>query len=314
VRSPYYDQECSRPGATPQTIAQELDRDYGGSEYQIFGKELYEAGKENILNPYQKGILFYDEETLEPDYNETEDGPFELWCHRDSRGIPVNSGQYVIGCDISAGLGGDYTSNSVMFIMDTVTGQQVGEFATNTVRPEAFADMTIAASKWFNNAYLIWEMNGPPGGAFTKQILERKYPYIYYREIENKTYRKKTRNPGWFSTEKNKLAVLSQMAAAIKSGQYCVRSDKLLNECRQYVYRNGKVVHSRSVRTMDDSAKGQAHGDRVIAAAIAWHAGKDRPAVSKEDRDDYEDNIPYGCMAWRFKESEMRKLALKDRW
>ena len=70
-----------------------------------------------------------------------------------------------------------------MFVMDTVTGQQVGEFATNTVRPEAFADMSIAASKGCNNAYLIWEMNGPPGGAFKKQILERKYPYIYYREI-----------------------------------------------------------------------------------------------------------------------------------
>ena len=155
--------------------------------------------------------------------------------------------------------------------------------------------MTIAASKWFNNAYLIWEMNGPPGGAFTKQVLERKYPYIYYREIENKTYRKKTKNPGWFSTDKNKLSVLSQMSAAIKSGEYCVRSSKLLNECRQYVYRNGKVVHSRSVRTMDDSAKGQAH-------------------VSKEDREDYEDNIPYGCMAWRFQEQDKRKSALKDRW
>ena len=314
TRSPYYDQECARPGATPQTIAQELDRDYGGSEYQIFGKELYEAGRENLLNPYQKGILFYDEETLEPEYNETNDGPFKIWCHRDSRGVPVNSGQYVIGCDISAGLGGDYTSNSVMFVLDTVTGQQVAEFATNTVRPEAFADMSIAASKWFNNAYLIWEMNGPPGGAYTKQILERKYPYIYYREIENKSYRKKTKNPGWFSTDKNKLAVLSQMAAAIKSGEYCLRSSQVLEECRQYVYRNGKVVHSRSVRTMDDSAKGQAHGDRVIAAAIAWHAAKERPAVSIADREEYEDNIPFGCMAWRFKEHDKRKAALKDGW
>ena len=312
VRSPYYDDECKRPGATPQTIAQELDRDYGGSDYQIFGKDLYEAGKENVLNPYERGILYYDEETLEPDYTSTSDGPFEIWCHRDSRGLPVNSGQYIIGVDVSAGIGGDYTSNSVACVMDTVTGQQVGEFASNTVPPVEFADLVISASKWFGNAYLIWEMNGPPGSAFTKQILERGYPYIYYREIENKSYRKKTRNPGWFSTEKNKLAVLSQMSAAIQSGEYCIRSSKLLDECRQYVYKQGRVVHSRSVRTQDHSAKGQAHGDRVIAAAIAWHAAKDRPAVSTADREEFEEEIPYGCMAWRFQQQEKREKAMSN--
>ena len=37
IRSPYYDSACKRPGATPQSVAQELDRDYGGSDYQIFG-------------------------------------------------------------------------------------------------------------------------------------------------------------------------------------------------------------------------------------------------------------------------------------
>lgn len=85
VRSPYYDQECMRPGATPQSIAQELDRDYGGSEYQIFGKDLYEIGRENLVSPYAVGVLHYDESDLEPDFNETEDGPWKLWCHRNAR-------------------------------------------------------------------------------------------------------------------------------------------------------------------------------------------------------------------------------------
>ena len=65
---------------------------------------------------------------------------------------------------------------------------------------------------------------------------------------------------------------------------------------------------------MDDSAKGQAHGDRVIAAAIAWHASKDRPAVSAKDREEYEENIPYGCMAWRMQEHENRQKLLNDGW
>ena len=91
-----------------------------------------------------------------------------------------------------------------------------------------------------------------------------------------------------------------------------IRSADLLEECRQYVYKDGRVVHSRSVRTIDDSSKGQAHGDRVIAAAIAWHAVKDRPTAPKEE---YRDEIPLGSMAWRFKEKESRLAKLnKDGW
>ena len=313
TRSPYYDQECQRPGATPQSIAQELDRDYGGSEYQIFGKDLYERGQEGLLRPYEQGFLYYDEETLSQDFNATEKGEFKLWCHRDSRGVPVKTGQYVAGCDIAAGLGGDYSSNSVMVVVDVITGQQVAEFATNTLRPEAFADLVIAGCKWFNKAYLIFEVNGPPGSAFMRQVLERNYPNIYYRSVENKSYKKKTQNPGWYSTEKNKLSVLSQMSAAVQSGEFVIRSKALLNECREYIYQNGKVVHSKSIKTQDDSSKGTAHGDRVIAAALAWHATKDRP-VRPVEKKEFEEEIPYGSMAWRLKHHQDRLALQKDGW
>lgn len=314
-RSPYYDQECLRPGATPQSIAQELDRDYGGSEYQIFGKSLYEQGRTGLLTPYERGVLFYDEETLSPDFNVAEDAGYKLWTHRCSRGLPVKTGKYVVGCDISSGLGGEYTSNSVICVIDTVTGQQVAEFATNTIRPEAFADLAIATCMWFNDAYLIWEVNGPTGGSFSRQILERGYGNVYFREVENKSYKKKSKSPGWFSTDKNKLAVLSQMSAAIQNGMFCIRSDALLEECKSYVYVQGKVVHSRAVRTTDDSAKGATHGDRVIAAALAWHAAKDRPMTPVQEVNESDEEIPYGCMAWRFKQRE-REAALfrNDGW
>lgn len=310
-RSPYYDQECMRPGATPQSIAQELDRDYGGSEYQIFGKDLYEIGKENLVTPYATGILHYDEDDLEPDFNETQDGPWKLWCHRNAEGRPLSTGQYVVGCDIAAGLGGSYSSNSVCFVVDRVTNEQVAEFATNTLRPEAFADLVISACRWFNNAYLIWEMNGPPGGAFGRQVLDRCYPNIYFRNAEGRSFKKKTKNPGWFSNDKNKLSVLSKMSSAVQSRQYVIRSNKLLEECRQYVYKDGKVVHSRSIKTQDDSAKGQSHGDRVIAAAIAWHAVQERPPSEHPKIEEIRDTAPVGSMAWRFlkREIELKKHA-----
>jgi len=314
TRSPYYDNECKRPGATPQSIAQELDRDYGGSEYQVFGKELYESAQEDLLTPYTRGVLYYDGETFEPDFQETEDGPVKVWCHRDASGTPVATGNYVIGCDVAAGLGGSYSSNSVAVVVDNVTGQQVAEFASNTIRPEEFAELVVAMCYWFNEAYLVWEHNGAPGGAFTRRIVDSAYGKIYFREVEGRAYRKKTRNPGFFTTDKNKLALLGRMAGAIQSKEYVVRSKILLDECRQYVYKDGKVVHSRSVKTQDDSSKGQAHGDRVIAAALAWYGCVDRPPENKADAEEF-DQIPYGSMAWRLKKYDDKLTAnINDGW
>ena len=105
------------------------------------------------------------------------------------------------------------------------------------------------------------------------------------------------------------------MSAAIQNGMFCIRSDALLEECKSYVYVQGKVVHSRAVRTTDDSAKGATHGDRVIAAALAWHAAKDRPMTPVQEVNRTAEEIPYGCMAWRFKQRE-REAALfrNDGW
>jgi len=312
-RSPYYDTECARPGATAQSIAQELDRDYGGSEYQIFGKELYEAARDGLLRPYTRGVFRYEAETLVPEFSETIDGPMLLWCHRSYTGQPVPTGEYVIGCDISAGLGGDYTSNSAAVVVDSITGEQVAEYVTNTTPPGDFAELVISISKWFRNAYLIWESNGPPGMTFTRRVLDVGYPYIYFREMDQRAYRKKTRNPGWYSNEKNKLSLLSNFATSIKTGEYCIRSELLIDECKQYIYKDGKVVHSRSIRTRDDSAKGQAHGDRVIAAALAWHGIKDRPVAPKSE-ETFTEEIPQGSMAWRFQQEDDRTSDLKDEW
>lgn len=310
IRSPYYDQECLRPGATPQSIAQELDRDYGGSEYQAFGADLYDIGRLSVCHPYHCGILFYEDTTYDADFQKTEDGPWKMWVHQDPEGKPIGTGQYVIGCDIAAGLGGSYSSNSVACIVDRVTKEQVAEFATNTMRPEAFADLVVSACRLFNDAYLIWEMNGPPGSAFGKRVLSHYYGNIYYREVAGRAYSKKSKTPGWFSNDTNKLALLTTLSSAIQSREYLIRSDKLLEECRQYVYKDGKVVHSKSVRTQDDSSKGQAHGDRVIAAALAWYGVVDRPAEKRDENEEIIKNPPIGTMAYRMREYEERQRQL----
>jgi hypothetical protein len=74
LRSAWYDHECDRPGATPQNIAQELDLDFGGSMFRVFGDEFFSAAEKEVRNPFHRGTIDYNMETLEPLFNTTATG------------------------------------------------------------------------------------------------------------------------------------------------------------------------------------------------------------------------------------------------
>ena len=300
VRSPWYDHECDRPGATPQSIAQELDRDYGGSMFRIFGADFFEKADARVAQPLVVGTLSYHPETLAPDFDEVKGGQLLLWCPLDVNRRPPNR-QYAIGVDVSTGLGGSYTSNSAAVVFDALTMEQVGEFASNTVAPQDFADMCVAMAKMFHNAYLIWEHNGP-GAGFTKRIIDTKYTNIHYRQVYWKQGRKRTREPGWWTDPRTKEAMFGELARSVKTGELTLRSAAMIKECGQYVRLNGKITHVQQASTDDDSSKGEAHGDRVIAACVALQGLRDRPLMGLRERKKNE--IPPFCMAARQKAYE----------
>lgn len=285
TRSPWYDKQCVRPGATPQSIAQELDRDYGGSGFRYFDEELISKLKENIRAPLTRGMLAYDPEELTPRWMHNENGELHLWIRIGLDGQPP-AGQYVVGCDVAAGTGGDFSSNSVACVIDKLSGEQVAEFATRHMRPDRFAEWAIALAKWFHGAYLIWESNGPPGRTFTNTVMEHHYGNIYFRTVKEQIGNKRTKKPGWHSSPGDKSELLGGVSegglhAAAESGALKIRSAPLLEECKQYAFENGKVAHVKSLRTQDEAAKGESHGDRVIAAGVAWLGAKDRPIERK---------------------------------
>ena len=310
VRSPYYDRQWNRPGATPRGIAQELDMDYAGSESQAFAAETFDALKDSQAYPKSQFHFGCDAETLEPLTERSAEGQLRVWGFVDSEGLPVKNRSYVVGCDICAGTAGSYTSNSVAFVLDQLTKEQVGEFVCNDLPPDDFADITISICRLFNNAKLNWEINGP-GASFSKQIFKRGYTNLYYRDVEQINYRKKQKKPGWMSNPQNKIAALLELSNAIKSGELKVRSNKFLDEMKQFVYKDSQIVHTKSKNAEDDAEKGQTHGDRVIAAAVAWMAAKDSPTPTKEPKPR---EAPYGSMAYRMEQWEKEERNKLDPW
>jgi hypothetical protein len=313
VRSPWYDHECDRPGATPQSIAQELDRDYGGSMYRIFGHDFFKAAEEKVRAPLSQGVLTYNPETLEPEWDKTDDGPFHLWTELDHRNKPPK-GQYVIGADISTGLGGSYTSNSVVHVLNLLTMEQVLEYSVNTVDPAEFADVCMALGHWFHKAYLAWEANGP-GGQFTKRVQSKRYPNVYFRKLFWRKSRKKTQEMGWWTDERTKEAMFGEMSRSVKHGELFLHSNMLVKECGQYVRINGKIEHVLEVNSNDDSSKGKSHGDRVIAMCVALQAARDRPlAEVTRNKEENPDSPPPGTLAARQREYEDSLVKRGDEW
>lgn len=310
VRSPWYDRECDRAGATPQNIAQELDRDYGGSAYRIFGDSFVEKSRKSCAAPTLEGDFNFSQEDLEKiRFDQIEGAPARLWFPLSSLDRPPQS-MYAIGCDVSSGTGGSYTSNSTMIAFDMRTGEQVLEYASNTISPIMFADLAISVSKWMFNAYLAWEHNGP-GAVFTKRVLSRQYDNIYYRKSQSRRGNKNSKEAGWWTDEKTKEVMFGEFQSAALMGDVVIRSKELLTECSRYVRKDGKISHALTKDAADDS-KGVSHGDRAIAACVALQAMRDRPAgdlvgVTSEV-------APLGTMARRLQDYEDSIKDTDDGW
>jgi hypothetical protein len=300
TRSPWYDQECARTNATPQSIAKELDRDYGGSMFRIFGQDFFRQTEESVRKPICRGVLDFHPESMDPEFDLVENGPVLLWTPLDVLNRPPLHA-YAAAADVSTGLGGSYTSNSVLTVIDMNTMEQVLEFSTNTMAEEDFADFCIVVAKWFHNAYLSWEHNGP-GAKFTKRIVDKRYPHVYHRTVFTRVRKVKRKEVGWFTNKETKEVMFGELNRSVKTGELKLRSKDLITECGQYVRgADGKITHVMSQED-DDSSKGESHGDRVISIAVCLQAVRDRPlqVVEKQTMD----SPPPYTMAARMKEYE----------
>jgi hypothetical protein len=281
LRSPWYDHECDRPDANAFNIAQELDRDYGGSMYKIFTEDFHQEARASVRPPFCRVSVLYDSE-LQPHVSRDPIGDLLLWVTLDLNERPPKH-EYVLGVDISTGLGGTYTSNSVIEIIDATTMEQAGELAVNTIPPDKLADLSVAICNWLGGAYLAWERNGP-GSAYTARIKEINYPNVYLRtKLFDKRRRKKLKEPGWWSDTKTKEVMFSEFRRIVAAKELTLRSEDLIKESHQYIRVGAKIEHIANVRgDKEGPDRGEGHGDRIIAMGIAIQALRDRPtAISR---------------------------------
>lgn len=302
IRSLYYDHVWNRPGSTPQSVAAELDRNFGGATAQIFNPQLLQRAIAAV-KPVKIGgdILRNPEKPSEWMFMPLAVGGLtNLWISLDDNGNPPK-GEYVFGADISAGTGGEWSSYSALEGLDKVTGEQVFEWRGNRLDPIQFAELSVWVCNWFHGAYLVPECNGPLGQLFiNKTTLELKYGNVFRRIKKNVAYREKTELVGYNNTDGG-IELLKNMEAQIRQNRVHPNSLIALNECSRYFLKGGKLVHSAAESTEDGAGMGKAHGDAAIALGCASFAIDDIPVTPDEE---VKSEAPYQSFLWRRQQFE----------
>jgi len=309
VRSPWYDHECDRAQATPQKIARELDRNYSEAMHQVYTTEFFDATKLTVRAPVLRGDFTYNPETLEGEFITVENGPLLLWMPLDMR-KRAPSGAYFLGCDVGAGGAGSYTSNSSLCIFNGNTLEQVGEFASNCIPPDEFADLSMAIGKWLGEAFLNFEANGP-GMAFLARVKAKGYGNVYQRAVVWRRQTRKSRDIGWWTDKHSREIMHDELRRSVQRKEVTLRSAALVKECGQYIRSLGKIVHVLEGTMRDSAAHGDAHGDRVVAAAVCLQGIRKRPAAREGDMPLV---IPPNCLAARMERAEQMRKLIEHGW
>ena len=252
---------------------------YGSSDTVFNHLTLSQIENKTIREPKYEGEIVFDYlSTGKVDVESTQmwlgAGVKRLkWWGELKKGRPIQHHNFVIGVDISWGLG---NSNSVVGIYDVNEDELVGSWACPNTTPELLADLTVAMTYWVggvNKPLLIWESNGGQGENFAKRIKWNGYYNNYYRESEKR--KKQGRKPGWYSRGDVKADLLKELDIALAEGLKDKRSYKaiiihcehLLSELFDYVFLEGKACFLSRKADISTGAR-ERHGDRVVATAL----------------------------------------------
>ena len=302
VRSPWYDRECAR-SVSKMLIAQELDIDYAGSDYQFFDTVAVERYRDEFCRePDLVGDLVYSSESctarrIEPNPK----GLMRLWIPLDARGGVAKDRRFVMGVDVAAGTG---ASNSTIAVYERGTNEKVGEYANPNVLPDEFGRMVVAVARFFNDAKVVPDASGPTGKVCLMRILAEGYTNVYVGRDRTKLDGRDMGKWGVYLNPARRTELLHGYRDAIANRLVINRSAAAMDECLQFICTmQGFIEHSGVSNATDPSGAAANHGDRVVADALAALELTDEASHDEAQAPE----VPEGTLAHRMGEWRMRK-------
>lgn len=180
-----------------------------------------------------------DWKMLNPHYNR---GAMWIWEE------PQDGVEYVLTADVSHGVGQD---NSAFIIARLDTMEQVGEFYSNSIPANDFAQVVFNVGRWYKEALVIVEAAEQGLTVINKLEYGLGYPNLHYETRRNMETAGVNMNKG------NRPVFLELMQAALHSSRIKIKSFRLVKELKTFVVLNKKP----------QAQKGK-HDDLVMCLAL----------------------------------------------
>jgi hypothetical protein len=183
----------------------------------------------------------------------------DLWIWKD----PEPNHRYVAGLDVSRGDSDDSTGFE---IVDFDTWEQVLEY--HGKMPPDFAASLLMTYGLRYQAFTCIDITGGMGVATSRKLKELKYPdkLLYYDGLTPTELFGGAPEDALaginFSAQNHRVQIVQALEEAVRVGGLKIRSLRLTNELRKFVYTNGKPDHVKG-----------AHDDLIMALGMALFVG-----------------------------------------
>jgi hypothetical protein len=258
--STWYEDMCRGMNNDARMIAQELDVSFIGSGGNVIAEEYIQA--QELLNV--KDPEFYGNDK-------------NVWIWKQ----PEDGHQYIESVDVSSGNGKDY---STIVIIDFTTMEQVLEYQ-GKIQPDLLATLVEEYGNLYK-AYTVVDITGGYGATTVLKLLEFGYKYLHYdtpngkilssKRKQMESHMKDDKIPG-FQITNVRPAMIANLEEKIRNNTIKIRSIRLINEMKTFVFRNGRADHMENF-----------HDDLLISLAMAlWvleHSFKNLIRLEKQTK------------------------------
>lgn len=162
---------------------------------------------------------------------------------------PMPGHEYIVGADAAAGIGteGDYSAFSVI---DAATCEQVADFYSNMITTHEFAQVLYEMGHYYNGAQVVCENLGPGMEVVNRLVHDLAYDNLYYEKDDR---------PG-LKVQANRTVILEALQYGINASTFKIRSMRLVNELKYFIY---------SKQKKKPLAANDKHDDLIMATAFA---------------------------------------------
>ena len=277
---------------------EELVENYSLDNDQLYWRRLKigESGDKKFIQEYPAsaeeaflvtGNSVFDQEIVQmyevkaPDYvrafdyessyfEDNRNGHLEMWK------APKFEDRFIIGADVSLGVGQDYSTAVVLNREREVCAL----FRDNYIDPSVFGDILFYLGRYFNNALLAVESNSL-GIATLNRLKQMNYINLYYQTKAATLLNDEGSKPGFRTTISTKPMIIGNLKRAIEEHDIDIPSDIIVSELRTYV----------SAENGSTNALAGNYDDTVMALAIAFEAYRTHQHRLTNDNVSWKDRI-----------------------